>query len=94
MVKDMCHDFIWRVKTLYANFGFCNISTKRQLFMSYYTSFYVCGTHKTNVLRSFILSGAKVSVNCSIYHCNMVPLLADCLPIQIQIMIRIYSPLK
>ena len=43
MVKDMCHDFIWRVNALSANFGFCNISTKRQLFMSYSTSFYgVC----------------------------------------------------
>ena len=23
MVKDMCHDFIWRVNALSANFGFC-----------------------------------------------------------------------
>ena len=39
----MCHDFIWRVNVLSANFGFRNISTKRQLFMSYCTSFYgVC----------------------------------------------------
>ena len=29
MVKDMCHDFIWLLNSLSANFGFCNISTKR-----------------------------------------------------------------
>ena len=28
MVKDMCHDFIWRVNALSANLGFCNISIK------------------------------------------------------------------
>ena len=30
MVKDMCHDFIWRVNALSANLDFCNISRKRQ----------------------------------------------------------------
>ena len=35
MVKGMCHDFIWRVNALSANVGFCKISIKRQLFMSY-----------------------------------------------------------
>ena len=40
MVKDMCHDFIWRLNSLSANFGFCNISTTHQLFMSYSISVY------------------------------------------------------
>ena len=43
MVKDMCDDFLWRLNSLSANFGFCNMSTKRQLLISYCTSFYgVC----------------------------------------------------
>ena len=43
MVKDMCYGFIWRLNSLSANFGFCYISTKRQLLMSYSASFYgVC----------------------------------------------------
>ena len=35
MLKDMCHNFIWRVNALSVNVGFCNKCTKRQLFMSY-----------------------------------------------------------
>ena len=69
---QICHEFIWRVNALSANLGFCNISTKRQLFMSYCTSFYDSGVClwnlQKNVLKSFILCGAKVSENWSIYQ--------------------------
>ena len=29
----MCLDFIWRLNSLSANFGFCNVSTKRHLLL-------------------------------------------------------------
>lgn len=94
MVKDMCHDFIWRVNALSANFGFCNINIKRQLYMSYCTSFYgVCLWNLQNKhLDMFYTTwrkGIRKLFNLPVCtHCNMVPLLADCLPIQIQIMNR------
>ena len=94
MVKDMCHDLIWRVNALSANFGFCNISTKRQLFMSYCTSFYgVCLWNlQDKCVEEFYATwrkGIRKLFNLPVCtHCNMVPLLADCLPIRIPIMNR------
>ena len=42
MIKDMYHDLTWRVNSLSANFGFCNISTKRNFVISYCTFYGVC----------------------------------------------------
>ena len=51
---------------------------------------YVCGTYKTGVVEEFYTTwrkGIRKLFNLPVYtHCNMVPLLADCLPIHIQIM--------
>ena len=70
MVKDMCHDFIWRVNALSANSGFYNISTKPQLFMSYCTSFYgVCLWNlQDKRVEEFYTTWRKVSENCVIYQ--------------------------
>ena len=31
IIKNVCHDFTWRLNSLVCNFGFCNIRKKRQL---------------------------------------------------------------
>ena len=95
MVKNMCHGFTWRVNALSANFVFCNISTQCQLFMSYFISFYgVCLWHledkRVEEFYTTCPKGIRKLFNLPVCtHCNMVPLLANCLPIQIQIMIRL-----
>ena len=77
-----------------ANFGYCNISTKRQLLMLYCTSFYgVClwnlQDKRVEEFYTTWREGIRKLFNLSVCtHCNMVPLLADYLPIQIQIMVR------
>ena len=91
MVKDMCHDFIWRLHSLSANFGFCNISTKRQLFMSYSTSFY--GLCIWNLQDKYVdecyatwRKGVRKLLNlpgCT--NCDIVPLLLECLRFKFRI---------
>ena len=91
VAKDMCHDFIWRLNSLSANFGFCNISTKRQLFMLYSTSFYgVCVWNlQDKYVDEFYTTCARVSGNFLIYLvAPAVTWRHFHLPIQIQIMNR------
>ena len=94
MIKDMCHDFIWRVNALSANVGFCKISTNRQLFMSYCTSFYgVCLWNlQDKCVEEFYATwrkGIRKLFNLPVCtHRNVVLLLTDCLPIQSQIINR------
>ena len=58
----------------------------------YISIVYVCGTYKTKCVEKFYTvwrNGVIKLFNLPVCtHCNMVSLLADCLPIQIQIMKR------
>ena len=91
MVKDMCHDFMWRVNALSANFRFCNISTKRQIIYVVLSFYSICLWNlQDKCVEEFYTTwpkGIRKLFNLPVCtHCNMVPLLADCLPIEIQIM--------
>ena len=94
MVKNLCHDFTWRLNSLVCNFGFCNIKTKRQLFISFCTSFYgVClwNLQDKHVKEFYVTwrKGIRKLFNLPIRtHCNLLPPVIECLPIHIQIMKR------
>lgn len=89
MVKDVFRDFIWRLNALLVNFGCYNSSIKRQWFMAYCTSCYgVCLWNlQEKYVNEFYTTWRKDKnklVNLpGRTHCNMVPLLAESLPIQI-----------
>ena len=94
MITDITRNFIIHLNGILDNFGFCELYTKYQLFVSYCTSFY--GTclldlqHKAvNVFyttwRKALRRLFGLPRNT---HCNILPILAGCLPIQSQLLNR------
>ena len=94
-VKDMILDFKWRVNCVMDNFHFCNTETRYGLFKAYCTSFYgICLWNlQDSSVSSFFTSWriAMRKVLCLPYrtHCNLLPLIAGCAPVEVQILNRI-----
>ena len=94
MVRDVARDFLTHLNGILANFNHCDLQTKYRLFVSYCTSYYgsclwdlqhklvdvFYTTWRKAIRRLFVLP--------RIAHCNMLPLVAACLPIQSQLLSR------
>ena len=94
VIRDMSHDLTWRVNSVLAYFRFCNSNTKFELVMSYCTSFY--GSCLLNLqdksVDTFYVTWRKairriLGVPLKTL-CKMLPLIANCLPIETQIISR------
>lgn len=94
-VREMSHDLTWRVNSIISNFNFCKSNVKYNLFRSYCTSFYgACLWNMQDKAVNMFYTTWRKSIR-KIFdipqrtHCNLLPLIADCLPIQIQFLSRI-----
>ena len=94
MIRDITRNFFVHLNGILDNFGFCELYTKYQLFVSYCISFY--GTclldlqHKAvNVFYTTWRKAVRRLFGLPINtHCNILPILAGCLPIQSQLLNR------
>ena len=94
MVRDVARDLLTHLNGILANFNHCDLQTKYRLFVSYCTSYYGSCLwdlqHKLvdvfyTTWRKAIRRLFRLPRNA---HCNMLPLVAACLPIQSQLLNR------
>ena len=94
VIQDVSYTLIRSVNSVLRNFIHCLYNVKYQLLKSYCTLFYGCplwDVTSNNISRWYIVSWSKSIENCSIFqdHCNVLPVIAECFPIECQILCRI-----
>ena len=94
MVRDVARDFLTHLNGILANFNHCDLQTKYRLFVSYCTSYYgSCLWDLQHKLVDVFYTTWRKAIRRlfglpSNAHCNMLPLVAACLPIQSQLLNR------
>ena len=94
MVRDVARDVLTHLNGILANIYYCDLQTKYRTFVSYYTSYYESCMwdlqHK--LVDVFYTTWRKAIIRLfglpSNAHCNVLPLVAACLPIQSQLLNR------
>lgn len=94
IVNELCCNFNRRLNSVIGNFGFCRIDTKWQLFLSYCTSFYgicLCNLQDTSIEKFYTTWRKAIRKLFGLpdhTHCNLLPSIAECMPIQVQLINR------
>ena len=91
MVRDVARYLLTHLNGILANFNHCDLQTKYRLFVSYCTSYYgSCVWDLQHKLVDVFYTTWRKAIICLVglprnAHCNMLPLVAACLPIQSQL---------
>ena len=94
MVRDVTRDFLTHLNGILANFNYCDLQTKYRLFVSYCTSYYgSCLWDLQHKLVDTFYTTWRKAIRRLFglprnAHCNLLPLVAACLPIQSQLLNR------
>ena len=94
MVRDVARDFLTHLNGILANFNYCDLQTKYRLFVSYCTSYYgSCLWDLQHKLVDVFYTTWRKAIRRLFglprnAHCNLLPLVAACLPIQSQLLNR------
>ena len=94
MVRDVARDFLTHLNGILANFNYCDLQTKYRQFVSYCTSYYgSCLWDLQHKLVDVFYTTWRKAIRRLFglprnAHCNLLPLVAACLPIQSQLLNR------
>ena len=94
MVRDVARDCLTHLNGILANFNYCDLQTKYRLFVSYCTSYYgSCLWDLQHKLVDVFYTTWRKAIRRLFglprnAHCNLLPLVAACLPIHSQLLNR------
>jgi hypothetical protein len=95
VIQDASYTLIRSVNSVLHNFIHCSYNVKYQLFKTYCTSFYGCplwDVTSKNISRFYVSWRKSIRKLFDLpyrTHCNLLPAIAECLPIECQILCRI-----